>query len=139
MKGEGVRCFLPVLRANLLVMGSHDALARRLDSLLPNLRQPVSRWAPGERLVLPPPGLLGTLIIENVRALPPRRLFEWLTMNRGTTQIISTTATSLLPLIETDAFIDTLYYRLNIVCIDAADPLGDLEIARGVNVAAQKL
>lgn len=119
-----------VLHTNLLAMGSDEALVRFLDSLLPHLRQPVYRWAPGECLRLPPPGVLGTLIIETAGALPlddQRRLFDWLTVTLGSTQIVSTTAVGLLPLVETGAFIASLYCRLNIICIDVMAPLGDLD------------
>ena len=119
----------PVLRANLLVTGPDEALARFLDAVLPNLRQPVSRWAPGHSLLPPAVGELGTLVIGNAGALPPddqRRLFDWLTVTLGNTQIVSTTANSLLPLVETGAFLDALYYRLNTIRIDLTAPSPDV-------------
>lgn len=105
-------CFTPVLRANVLAMGSDETLVRFLDSLLPHLRQPLYRWTPGQCLRLPPPGVLGTLIIENAGALSPsdqRRLFDWLTVTRGDIRIVSTTAVALLPLVESRSFIASLY------------------------------
>jgi hypothetical protein len=129
-----------VFRANLLAMGSDEALVRFLDSLLPHLRQPVHRWAPGQCLRLPPPGVLGTLIIEDAGDLPPddqRRLFDWLTMTLGNTQIVSTTAVGLLPLVETGAFSASLYYRLNIICIDVMAPGRDLDVGCALGVAVR--
>jgi hypothetical protein len=131
-------CFTSVLRANLLVMGSDDALVRFLDSLLPHLRQPVHRWAPGQCLRLPPPGVLGTLIIEDAGELPPddqRRLFDWLTVTLDNTQMVSTTAVGLLSLVETGAFSASLYYRLNIVCIDLTAPSRDLDVGYALGMA----
>lgn len=121
-----------MLRANVLLIGPDDAVERVLDSLLPHCRQPVFRWTTPTPLALPPTGVAGTMIIENTGRLPlgdQRRLFDWLTTTGGTTQIVSTARTSLVPLIATAAFIDALYYRLNIICIDATAPSGDLEIA----------
>jgi hypothetical protein len=135
-------CFMPVLRANLLAMGSDEALVRFLDSLLPHLRQPVYRWTPGQCLQLPPPGVLGTLIIEDAGALPlddQYRLFDWLTVTLSNTQLVSTTALDLLPLVETGAFIASLYYRLNIVCIDVAAPSCDLDVACALNIPVRSL
>lgn len=135
-------CLTPVLRAHLLAVGSDEALAGFLDSLLPHLRQPLYRWAPGQCLQLPATGVLGTLIIEDVGALPlddQRRLFDWLTVTLGNTRIVSTTAVGLLPLVETGAFIASLYYRLNIVCIDVAAPSCDLDIACALNITVRSL
>jgi hypothetical protein len=129
-----------VFRANLLAMGSDEVLVRFLDSLLPHLRQPVHRWTPGQCLRLPPPGVLGTLIIEDAGALPPddqRRLFDWLTVTPGNTQIVSTTAVGLLPLVETGAFSASLYYRLNIICIDVMAPERDLDVGCALGVAVR--
>jgi Sigma-54 interaction domain len=131
-----------VLRANLLAVGSDEALARLLDSLLPHLRQPLYRWAPGQCLHLPAPGVLGTLIIEDVGALPlddQRRLFDWLTVTLGNTRIVSTTAVGLLPLVETGAFIDSLYYRLNVVCIEVTAPSCGLDVEYVLNITVRSL
>ena len=127
-----------MLRANLLAEGSDEALARFLDSLLPHLPQPVYRWAPGQCLRLPPPGVIGTLIIEDAGTLPPddqRRLFDWLTMTLGNTRIVSTTTVCLLPLVETGAFSASLYYRLNIIYVDVIAPWRDLDVGCVVDVA----
>ena len=135
-------CLTPVLRAHLLAVGSDEALAGFLDSLLPHLRQPLYRWAPGQCLQLPATGVLGTLIIENAGALSPsdqRRLFDWLTVTRGDIRIVSTTAVALLPLVESRSFIASLYYRLNIVCIDVAAPSCALDIACALNITVRSL
>ena len=110
-----------MLRANVLVVGPDDALRRLLDAILPSLREPISRLAPGHSVLPPAVGECGTLIIENVGALQlhdRHQLFDWLTATVGRTQVVSTTVIGLLPLIETGAFIETLYYRLNTVCVD---------------------
>ena len=61
------------------------------------------------------------MIIENAAALTlddQRWLFDWLTVTPRDAQIVSTTATSLLSMVETGAFLEALYYRLNTICID---------------------
>jgi hypothetical protein len=117
---ELVRLGFP--RVNVLLTGPDGVLDYLLDALLPDLREPVGRWCPGEQLLLPPPALIGTMIFQDVGEMPyedQRRLLEWLNGAAGRTQVISTTEASLLPLIEAGDFIAALYYRLNIVCLDA--------------------
>ena len=46
------------------------------------------------------------------------RLLDWLERAEGRTQVVSTSSTPLLPLVHSGRFIDTLYYRLNTVCVD---------------------
>jgi len=128
----------PVLHVNVLAVGPDDVLKRLLDTVLPSLREPISRLAPGDSADLPALGECGTLIIENVGALPlddQHQLFDWLTSAVGRTQIVSTTVSALLPLVETGAFIEALYYRLNIICIDLTATAPDLDGVWALNIA----
>ncbi len=120
-RAELARLGMP--RVNLLLTGPDGVLDYLLDSLLPDLREPVGRWCPGEHLLLPPPALIGTMIFQGVGAMPKDdqyRLLDWLTGASGRTQVVSTTPQCLLPLVEADAFSADLYYRLNIVRIDCS-------------------
>lgn len=108
-------------RANLLLTHAGGVIQSVLELLQPDLDEPIATWCPGERLVLPPATRAGTMILQDVGALAKedqRRLLEWLERASGRTQVVSTTAASLLPRVEAGAFIDTLYYRLNTVCLD---------------------
>jgi hypothetical protein len=109
-------------RVNLLLTGAEGVIENLLDALLPNFREPIGQWSPGDRLLLPPAKLIRTMILREVGAMPDedqRRLLEWLNEAAGRTQVVSTTSAPLLPRVEAGAFIDALYYRLNIVCVDA--------------------
>jgi len=109
-------------RVNLLLSGPDGVIEYLLDALLPDLREPVGRWCPGEQLLLPPPTLIGTMIFQDVGQMPAadqRRLLDWLRGAAGRTQVISTTSVDLMPLIERGEFLEDLFYRLNIVRIDA--------------------
>ena len=131
-----------MLRANVLVVGPDDALKRLLDAVLPTLREPISRLAPGHCGLLPAVGECKTLIIENVGALSlhdQHQLFDWLTATVGRTQTVSTTVTALLPLVETGAFIEALYYRLNTICIDVTTTSFDLDSAWALGIAFREL
>ena len=111
-------------RVNLLLTGMDIVIKNVLQVLGPDLRQPIATWRRGERLVLPPAGNAGTMILHNVGALAredQRRLLEWTDRTTGRMQVISTTPAPLLRYVLAGAFLDTLYYRLNTVCVDVID------------------
>jgi hypothetical protein len=108
-------------RVNLLLVAPDAVVRYVLESLLLNLHEPVARWAPGQPLELPTHGLTGTMVLHDVgRLQPPEQLdlLEWLERGDGRTQVVSTSPAPLLPRVQCGAFIDTLYYRLNTVCVD---------------------
>jgi hypothetical protein len=103
-------------RVNLLLVGPDDVTRDVVDALSPGLRQPVIVEHPGDPLVLAPIERVETMILHDVGGFglaDQSRLLEWLEGAGGTTQVISTASSPLLPLINTGAFLDTLYYRLN--------------------------
>ena len=106
---------------NILLMGRNDAVQLVLRTLLGHVRKPVTTWSPGDPFVLPAIEHPGTLVLREVSALPRQqqvRLLEWSNDGRRNPQVISTTSTPLLPLVDAGTFSDTLYYRLNTVFID---------------------
>ncbi|MGH9370544.1 MAG: hypothetical protein ACRD15_03320 [Vicinamibacterales bacterium] len=111
-------------RVNLLLTGKGRVIQNVLNSLVGKLDQPIASWCPGEQLVLPPAERAGTMVLHEIGALDLQdqiRLLEWTGLSMGRTQVVSTTAAPLLPRVEAGAFIDTLYYRLNMVCVDVTD------------------
>jgi hypothetical protein len=107
------------LRVNLLVIGI-DSVVQNIMDLLPALDEPIATWRPGERLVLPPLTHAGTMILHDVGALAhgdQQRLFKWSEQAAGT-RLVSTTDAPLFPRVQAGAFIESLYYRLNTVCVD---------------------
>jgi Sigma-54 interaction domain len=110
-------------RVNLLLIAPDGVTRYVLESLLLDLREPILHWSPGEPFELPPSGEPGTMILHDVGSLPPAAqldLFDWLERDGGTTQVVSTTSTPLLPRVHCGAFIDMLYYRLNTICVDVS-------------------
>jgi hypothetical protein len=109
-------------RVNLLLMGQAEVVRPMVEALSVRFHQPVGTWSPGEQLVLPPADRTGTMVINDVGALGLQdqiQLLEWLGSACGRTQVVSTTPAPLLPRVQSGKFIDTLYYRLNTVCVDA--------------------
>ena len=108
-------------RVNLLLIGPEGQVAPLLDAIHPELVAPTATWSPGNPLVLPPVGTLGTLVLRDVgrlTLLEQRRLLEWLSESVRRVQVVSTTPTSIFPLLESGAFLTELHYRLNVVCVD---------------------
>ena len=72
--------------------------------------------------MLPPAERTGTMVLNDVGSLGLQdqiQLLEWLATACGRTQVVSTAPAPLLPQVQAGGFIDTLYYRLNTVCVDA--------------------
>lgn len=108
-------------RVNLLLIAPDGVVRYVLESLLLNLREPIVRWSPGIALDLSTVDPGSTIILHDVGNLPPRQqldLLEWLERADGRAQVVSTSATPLLARVQCGAFMDTLYYRLNTVCVD---------------------
>jgi hypothetical protein len=105
-------------RVNLLCSGIHRI--EEIEGLLrDNPDEPVTIWRPGGRLRLPLVAGNGTLVLHHVDALThddQDLLFDWMVAAAGRTWVISTTRAPLWPLVQSGAFRDALYYRLNTVC-----------------------
>jgi hypothetical protein len=115
-------------RANLLLIGPADITSMLLDIVRVHLEAPVATIRAGEPLTLPP-GHVGTLIVHNVCLLTSAeqtQLNDALDNELGGTQIISTSALALMPMVEEGRFLDILYYRLNTIYIDVRDSLPGL-------------
>lgn len=113
-------------RVNMLFVGRERVTRSILDRLLLELADPITSWHPGE--MIPPirQNHGGTLILHDVSGLnadQQRDLLEWLDLDAGRTQVISTTPVALVARVHIGTFIERLYYRLNTICVDtgAAD------------------
>ena len=110
-------------RVNVMVIGAHGVVKNLLDLLTEGRTGPTYSWYPGDRLTLPPEDQAATLVLHDVASLSrddQRRLFEHLGRTTWRHQVISTTASTLLPRIHAGTFAEMLYYRLNTVCLDLA-------------------
>jgi len=108
-------------RTNLLLVGSPGAVRLVMEMLWLELREPILTWRPGQPLDLPTPGHASTLVLHDVNDLTAddqQRVLDWLDQTAGRIRVVSTTKTSLWPLLKSGAFNDALYYRLNTVCVD---------------------
>lgn len=113
-------CVAQIARANVLLVGPDGLAEKIVEALRSDFSQPIQVWRPGARLVLPPVGHTRTLILHDLGAMAgddQRCLCDWLEVTAGRTRVVSTTPQPLFPLLEAGTFSDTLYYRLNILCL----------------------
>jgi hypothetical protein len=103
---------------NLLLEGQEPRLEAVLGVLMTRLSRPVTIWSPG----IPMPGEdRGTLIVPRVDGLDDdqqRRLVHWLEKTAGSVRVIATTSVPLFAMVQRGAFLDRLYYLLNIIRLD---------------------
>jgi hypothetical protein len=106
-------------RTNVFLIGSAARCDDVIATLGPDLSAPIVVCRARSGLILPPPAMVTTLIVRDVDALVRAdqvRLLDWLG-HAVAVKVISTATASLLPCIERGAFLDSLYYRLNTICI----------------------
>jgi hypothetical protein len=109
---------LLVTHANLLLSGPGAITSEVLRSLRPVLRQPV--WTTGAAPLSLPSTSVGTLIVRRAAGLAAEdqvRLLQWVRDQRPYVQVITITPKPLFPLITRGAFLETLYYTLNMVYV----------------------
>jgi len=102
---------------NVLVTGPRDATRAFLAVITASLQQPVHQLACRGPLNLPTAS--GTIVLDDVDVLPRDQqedLLRWLDAAQCTKcQTVALTTVPLYSQVQTGAFLDTLYYRLNVV------------------------
>jgi Sigma-54 interaction domain len=109
--------YATIAQHSILLEGPEVSIDAVLSLLGPYLREPVTWSRLGTRLQLPADNC-GALVLQNVSRLnrdDQARLLAWLNDPTHRTQIVSTTTTPLFPLVCSNQFDATLYYRLNVV------------------------
>jgi hypothetical protein len=112
---------------HVLLVGDDASVSPALARLRPQLRGPISQWRPAVATD-PPRVTSGALIIWGVDALSPDQqcqLLAWMTGAGANVQIISISERQLFPRVWQKAFLDDLYYRLNMVCLALDDHPAD--------------
>jgi hypothetical protein len=111
---------LSAQRPNLLLHGPDPATEGAIAALRPTLGTPIHRWSVDGPLPFPS-GRRETLILRDLITLDAEaqaRLLRWLEAIDGRIQVVSTTAIPVYPLTQSRAFLENLYYRLNVMCVD---------------------
>jgi DNA-binding transcriptional MerR regulator len=107
---------------NLLISGPREATDAFVLALTPSFRLPIHRFACDALLTLPPAG--GTLMLDGVEALDGRQqetLLGWLDeYSHAEMQVISIAPTALYPHVQAGTFLEALFYRLNVICVEVS-------------------
>ena len=105
---------------NVLLTGTEEATGAFVHALMPHLRRPVESPS-GDGLPVPnyAPGTLILRELETLDLEHQRQLLGWLDGPGEGAQLISLATESLYPLVEKGQFLDTLFYRLNTVHLEA--------------------
>jgi hypothetical protein len=109
---------------NILLVGPAAFTDSALKLIVPLVQHPVAAWMPDAKRTVPA-GAFATLIIGRVDAADAeqqKQLCEWFDSRAGRVQVVSTALTRLFPLIQAGTFLETLYYRLNHVCVLSDSP-----------------
>ena len=118
-----VLALLRCSRPNLLVVGSSTDTDRTFELMYPYLRTPIVAWIPRESRSLPAASFR-TLVVRDVDRLDSTQqanLVAMICRLAADVQVVSTAKAPLFPLVERGAFLDRLYYQLNIVFLDLTD------------------
>lgn len=109
-------------RPNLLIECAPKAADTAMRHLMTWCALPFRYCALPGKLELPTTRK-GTLLLKDVAALTLSQqvaLYDWLTVGSGDMQVVSLAMTPLVPLVEDGEFLEGLYYRLNVIRLDAA-------------------
>jgi hypothetical protein len=110
---------LVTARPNVLLEGACETTDAVLGAAMTWLPAPHATWCGA-----PPCGdRPATLVVRSISALDcdqQRSLFEWLDAPGERVQVISTTSEPLYPMVGRGAFLESLYYRLNVIRLDVA-------------------
>jgi hypothetical protein len=104
---------------NVLLEGPEASTQAVLRLLEPRLCEPVAWKQPHAPFALPS-GECGALVVQDIGALNSEeqaQLLAWLDDPSRRTQVVTTAATPLFPLVVRGLFNATLYYRLNVMLL----------------------
>jgi hypothetical protein len=106
-----------------LLIGSEAQATAAIVRLRQHLRQPLVQWHPS---AVEPPQSTSTLVIWEVETLDRMQqtlLLMWMDRDVADVQVISIARRPVFPLVLAGTFLQTLYYRLNTVCLVLSDSL----------------
>lgn len=107
-------------QTNLLLEGQPSELDAMLAALIPHVSPPLTTWDGATPLPAEHRGTVIALQVNRLDGDQQRQLLHWIQNTDGTGRVIATTSGSLFGLVERGIFVDTLYYRLNILRVDAS-------------------
>jgi hypothetical protein len=127
----GLVGILSISRPNVLILGPDGETRRAVDDIRPHLATPVATW----ETEMP----YRTLVVEDVDRLTKaqqQRLLHLITEEPDRIQVVATSRHDVFESVESGAFLDLLYYQLNVVLLDLrAARSGDVQSRAGSSFA----
>jgi len=127
----GLVGILSIAQPNVLILGPEGETRRTIEDIRPQLATPVAMW----EAAMP----FRTLVVEDVDRLTTaqqQRLLHLITYEPDRIQVIATSRHDVLDSVESGAFLDLLYYQLNVVLLDLrAVRSGDAQSRAGSSFA----
>jgi hypothetical protein len=111
-----------VSRPSVLLIGADPDIERAIRFITASEPDAVALWPGAEGQPLPAPDAM-TLLVRHVVSLDlpqQERLHRWLDQRPGAVRVIATSPVPLYDLVEQRQFLEPLYYRINVVCLNAA-------------------
>ena len=112
---------LLIAPVNVLLIGDSLTTSACVDAMRPHLVEPLVHTNCRDGSVLSSVPSRGTVMFSDLDELvlaDQQRLNDWLAHDDHRPRVISTSRASLFPMIEAGMFIESLYYRLNTLCLD---------------------
>jgi hypothetical protein len=110
-----------VSRPSVLLIGADPDVERAIQFITANELGEIAVWPAAESRALPSDGI--TILVRDAASLAAHeqeRLNRWLGERSGAVRVIATSSVPLYDLVEQHRFLEPLYYRINVVCLDAA-------------------
>ena len=108
------------MRPNVLIVGDADAIEFALEYIHPHLAAPIASWSPWSCASWPDDPFR-TLIVTGVDEMSLEQQQRLMMFNEDAgrdVQVVSTAKGPLFAVVEHDAFLERLYYQLNVLLLD---------------------
>jgi hypothetical protein len=115
-------CLFRVSRPSVLLIGAEPDTDRAIQFITASAVDAIVAWPAADGQPLPGAAAV-TLVVQNVASFDAQqqeRLHRWLGEQSGAVRVIATSPEPLYALVERQRFLEPLYYRLNVVCLEAA-------------------
>jgi len=109
----GLIGILRIARPNVLILGPDYETRRTIEAIRPHLATPIATWETETPF--------RTLVVEDVDRLTvtqQQRLFHLIIDRSDPIQIVATSQHDVFAAVESGAFMDRLYYQLNVILLD---------------------
>ena len=110
-----------VSRPSVLLIGADADVERAIQVITASELDAIAVWPGAEGQALPGSDAM-TILVRHVASLDAQqqeRLHHWLGDRSGGVRVIATSPMPLYDLVEQHQFLEPLYYRINVVCLEA--------------------